>query len=173
MNSSRVRIFLCCVPAIFANSCSPNAPCAGLCEPGEVCVNGACVECENDADCDPNENCVNGTCENVSACCDALSGCMPKTCILPNFCVDGVCVNCEITADCDGNGNCPNGSCLCLNGSCVPCDDNNACTRDTRVVDEQTVEFVCSYVPIPCAFVTDCPPGCNVACLNNFCFAPP
>jgi len=167
MTLFRVLIFLCCVLAIFANGCNPIDPCAGVtCDPNEVCINGACVECESDADCDPNENCVDGTCEVLVTCCDANSNCAPKTCLLPNFCVDGACVDCEITADCDDNE-------LCLYGSCVACNDNNACTRDIRVVDDQTVEFVCSYVFFPCVTVADCPPGCNVACLNNTCFAPP
>lgn len=149
MNSFRVRVFLCCVPAIFANGCpsAPSDPCAGV-------------------TCDANETCVDGTCEAVVTCCDALSNCAPRTCLLPNFCVNGACVECEITADCDNNE-------LCTNGSCVACNDNNACTSDFRVVDELTVEFVCSSVPFPCITVFECPVGCNVACLNNLCFAPP
>lgn len=175
MNSFRVRIFLCCAAAILAGGC-PSAPsdsCGGTCGADQVCVNGACVQCEGDADCDPDEACVNGTCETTLTCCDALTNCAPKSCLLPNFCVNGACVQCEITADCDGNGNCPEGSCLCVNGSCVPCNDNNVCTSDSRVVNPETVEFECSYALTFCDTVFECPPQCNAACVNNYCFGPP
>lgn len=176
MNALRVRIFLGCVAVIFATGCpsAPSDPCTGVtCDPNEFCNNGDCVECEGDADCDPDENCVNNTCETALTCCDAFTNCAPKDCVFPNFCVDGACVQCEVTADCDGNGNCPEGGCLCVDGSCVACNDNNACTSDSRVVDEQTVEFVCSYTPVTCAIVLQCPPGCNTACQNNFCVGLP
>lgn len=198
MNSFRVRIFLCCVPAIFATGCptAPSDSCGGTCDADQVCVNGACVECAGQEDCDDQDACTTDTCGgnicinapiscntagdcpagcNVS--CNALFFCSNSdpcaSCGPTQICVNGACVQCEITADCDGNGNCPEGSCLCVEGSCVPCNDNNVCTRDSRVVNPETVEFECSYSFTFCNTVFECPPECNAACVNNFCFGPP
>lgn len=193
MNSVRVRIILCCAAAIFASGCpsAPSDPCGGICDADQVCVDGACVECAGQEDCDDQDACTTDSCAGEVGCinapitcntaadcpagcnvsCNALFFCSNSdpcdSCDPTEICINGVCVECEITADCLGNNE------ICVDSLCVACNDNNVCTRDSRVVDEQTVEFVCSYVFAGCATVFDCPPECNVACINNFCFAPP
>lgn len=173
LNSFRVRIFLCCVPAIFTNGCDPIDPCAGTCDPSEICINGECVECESDGDCDPNEQCDDGTCETKFVTCDSEEDCLGnQTCVL-GTCDGG---ECESDADCGAiiGGLCSNGRCLlcitnaqcemdkkCFGGSCVPRD---ACESDA---DCDADKYCSTGACFPDCDPNDC--NDNNACTSDSC----
>jgi len=140
MNSFRVRIFLCCVPAIFANGCDSTDPCAGLCEPDEVCVNGDCVlvvECNSNDDCDAGEVCTGG--------------------------------NCVFGDGCDGDADCAAAQ-ECSDGLCVPdCDDPNACNDNDPCTMDFCIDQFCTTSRFTCGSVANCPPGCNTTCASGSC----
>ncbi len=134
MSSLRVGIFLCCVPAIFANGCNSIDLCAGLCGPNEVCVNGDCLECLTEVDCNAGETCVNGEC--IEAGCLTNDDCDPN-----ELCVNGVCVECVNDASCAANQFCFNGACVneaCLN-SPFPCESTADCPVGCNVACTQGI----------------------------------
>lgn len=136
MKSIRVRIYLCCVPVIFAHGCNSLDPCAGLCEPNEVCINGECFanciadddcgsydecfgdicvprdECASSADCDANEFCFNFVCFD-----DCLNDCNDEDACTTDLCTGEGCFNTAIP--CDTVADCPTGcNAECLGGIC-------------------------------------------------------
>jgi hypothetical protein len=76
---------------------------------------------------------------------------------------------CSINVNTCAGVTCGDGE-VCQNGSCVdPC-ANVTCEPDA---DECTVDVcdngVCSHDPATCSSSSDCPAGCNFACINSVC----
>lgn len=64
--------------------------------------------------------------------------------------------------ECEADEICDNGTCRPRCGNSV-CDDNDACTTSTCVLD------VCAHTPIPCVTVETCPAACDAACTAGVC----
>ncbi|MBU1245064.1 hypothetical protein KKD52_18345 [Myxococcota bacterium] len=162
--------------------CMPTA-CAS-CEPGEVCVDNACVDPCADVSCDTDETCVMGVCRD----------CHTLGCDAPLICYDGQCqddpcadVTCpEASQYCSGgqcldlcrDERCPEGSACDAAGQCAPVTCSPACAEGTVCVEGQCETdpcplvfcekgTICVYpgecIPDPCPLL-DCPDGtvCDV-----------
>ncbi len=111
------REYCPCEPQCFGRNCGPDGcgGVCGLCDEGQVCENGLCVDCTPDCadaecgpdgcgglcgSCDPGEQCVEGTC--LGTCNPECEGreCGPDgcgglcgVCTSPDRCHDGSCVD--------------------------------------------------------------------------------
>lgn len=106
--------------------CETDEQCA---EKGEVCVEGTCQQCRDDAQCEATEQCKGGRCEAKPECatnsdcsgnqicrsgkcqleCSANADCGSGLKCMNNRCVDPLA--CNTTSDCSAGMNCINGRC--------------------------------------------------------------
>lgn len=101
-----------------------NNVCVTRCEPGQLCEDDLCVDCDAEHPCPKNQLCLNGKCV-----------CPAEKPILRE---DGLCVDCLAPADCDpcqtcdGAGNCVqkecDGFCHPVTGVCQECVTDDHCT---------------------------------------------
>jgi hypothetical protein len=178
-----------CVPDTAACCLGPD--CGGCdCGAGQICLDGACVECVTDLQC-PLERplceggtCRAGTCEGEAsfACWQATDGCCE--CWLDSDCPPG--------GVCDlGTGTCgvlppscdcapPYGQCALVNGAttCLECTANDdcagGCSCDSvvhRCLDVASGGFCASTCVSSCASDADCVAGpmFSLACDNGCC----
>jgi hypothetical protein len=129
----------------------PEDPCADvLCDEGEHCVQGDCVEraepeCIDDADCRPDEVCEDGACMRAPAECVDDADCQPH-----QVCEDGACVTgpeCVEDMDCAPNLACVEQRCTLPQPECELDAD---CGPDERCVDT-----VCTW-DVECRDDADC-----------------
>jgi hypothetical protein len=124
----------------------PDAPictAASNCDPGEVCIDGACQACRTDADCD-GQRCVEFRCTPEPDACTDDQTCTPglrcvdsrcRGCTDASECVTGVCHpsgRCE-PPPCSTDETCPQGE-FCDGGQCLavtPEPDADACGPST------------------------------------------
>jgi hypothetical protein len=163
--------------------CMPTA--CSSCVPGEICVDGACVNPCEDVHCVDGETCVLGVCRN----------CHTLGCAAPLVCHDGRCVTgpcADVTCPEDGqycaggecrdlcrDERCPAGRVCDASGACVPegcpggCGDGRVCVEGACQDDPCPLVFcelgqICIWpgecVADPCPLF-DCPAGtrCEVA----------
>ena len=143
-----------CVPCECDPACGPCEQCTEVtegvfecvsyCAAGEVCCDGVCKECCNDADCPEGQTCVDGTCQPAcdppcTGCSECVSGNCVTACAAGENCCNGVCQSapCDCTPECDRCSDCVDGDCLsscatgqnCCNGACqdAPCPE---CVND-------------------------------------------
>lgn len=135
--------------AAKAPHCDSDADCAAT---GELCVQGLCRPCADDADCgvnDPCAYCAEGwQCKRVPGCCSSTLDCPSgNVCAAPAFGQPGTCV-----PGCSGDAQCAPGQ-VCEYGRCVSwctCTDDLQCGPATRCVDCrcQATDQGCSSVPV-------------------------
>ena len=105
-----------CEPCIYSEAC--GAECVVCTEPTGLCYNGRCVNCRVSSDCGPGKWCENQQCEDCGPTDPEHCGAECSTCSGETpVCVDGACV-CTSTSC---------GDLLCFNGSCVDCNNSQAC----------------------------------------------
>lgn len=143
----------CVVGGCFDGGCvytevENGSPCTG-----GWCVNGACVECQENADCAPESECQVGACSPGGSCAtvpapdgsgcsmgEADGRCFDGACLGCRgdedcfedepFCVDSVCQRCRVAEDCGADAR------ACVDGGCAACataehcDDGDPCTFD-------------------------------------------
>jgi len=138
-------------------------PLCGRIQPADVCLEEICQENATGAFC--------VTTRNPALVCDDSDPCTS------NDCVNGTCVNINCPTDDPCNpGTCTNGTCAYAP---FPCDDNNLCTNDTCVLDNngkptcQNTDVVC---PSPdfcqvqtCSPATGCISSARICLLNESC----
>jgi hypothetical protein len=154
------------------------------CEPGEICVDNACVDPCADVSCDTDETCVMGVCRDCHTLgCDAPlicydgqcrdDPCADVTCPEANqYCSGGQCIDlcrderCPEDSACDATG-------LCAPVTCSPaCADGTVCVGGQCETDPCPLVFcekgsICVHpgecIPDPCPLL-DCPDGtvCDV-----------
>ena len=124
------RIFTSLVVILIALglvNCKPEYPkcetddhCRVESRPGDVCVNGTCQECIEDAQCEAtkglNHFCNGGRCdpkpEEVASTCTETADCTDGYSCQEGTCAEGLAqATCESTLDCDTNADCNNGIC--------------------------------------------------------------
>jgi len=166
VNSLRVRIFLSCVPAIFATGCDPIDPCADVtCDPNEVCFNGTCeTVCDGDDDCAAGEICFNAVCAancivNDDCACDGDADCNDQDACTTDLCAGDDCVNTPIS--CNTAATCPAGCNVSCNALFFCSNSVDPCANVTCDPDEVCVDGAC----IECFSDADCDGG--EVCFNN------
>ncbi len=143
------------------NNCRFACEDANTCDPGERCIEGACIpdECLGTSfdDCPDGERCNgNGECVVYTTCEDDFD------CSDTELCVDGVC---EAAQACGSDLNCGRGE-ICSNGTCRP---TTTCEGDDDCGDnEQCIGGLC--VPALCRGVDDCAEG--EVCDGGICRTP-
>lgn len=184
------RVEICpCVTAADCPDCHDciDNLCVTRCKEDETCVDGRCVECEENADCPCNQICVNGDCqcpankpnENPDGCCSECatdedcpdcgictsSGCQAKDCggfeVDPDTCE---CVECVNNSHCDTNECCVEGDCECCQGYRRNAEGNCVLIPECEREEDCPECYTCvngTCVP------TVCPPG--FICINDNC----
>lgn len=114
--------------AFTLTACKPEYPkcktddhCRVESRPGDVCVNGTCQECIEDAQCEATKGlnyfCNGGRCdpkpEEVAQNCTETADCSEGFSCQESFCVEEVAraITCDTTDDCDTNADCIKGTC--------------------------------------------------------------
>ncbi|HET9958975.1 MAG TPA: MYXO-CTERM sorting domain-containing protein [Polyangiaceae bacterium] len=163
----------------------------GLCEPGEVCDRGACVNacgsgefrCPSDLVCSVTGYCVDASCKDV-VCQDGqvcrggtcTGGCNGAVCPIGQECQLGRCIDPCDSIKCEDNQICEKGVCI-SSCTCRPCAQGKACRADGRCVDAGCESMTCDAASLcvagqcknACEGVV-CPGG--AACSNGKCGEP-
>ena len=115
------------------NKCVDECDGTSDCPSDKVCVDGACVDCNNKDDCKGNFVCDTGNNECVE--------CLDRTdCGEGEHCYNNVCQNnCDNDEDCPGNSKCSSGICL------VPCNKDGDCGEDMYCHEEKYVCVECTH----------------------------
>ena len=102
------------------------------CSSDEVCVNGACVDCDNNEDCKDNFVCYTENNECVE--------CLDRTgCDEGEHCYNNVCrSNCEDDENCPLNSICRSGMCL------IPCNKDTDCKEGMFCHEEKDICVECT-----------------------------
>lgn len=135
--TAALTVFTACPPTY--PKCNSDENCT---EKGEVCVQGQCQECQNDANCKTGFVCQDFKCVPKPECTPAGNECGTG-----EKCKAGKCVvhECDSNADCQG-GRCENNRCVSGCTEDADCPSGQKCENSqcvTAVVDEQ-----CSWEPV-------------------------
>jgi peptidoglycan-associated lipoprotein len=131
-------------PPTYPN-CKSDETCK---EKGEVCVNGTCQECANDANCKEGFTCQGNKCVPKGPECAR-----DEQCPGGRICEAGKCAEpqCSPTAPCKGPLACQKGRCVLPPGACTSntdCAEGQEC-RDTKCV---AVKAECNWEPLRFGF---------------------
>ena len=147
----------CKLPAVCVNGACVDCNQLG-CEAGKMCLGGVCIEdkCKG-VTCGPNQYCDNGACQDL---------CIPGQCAANQTCVAGQCKD-----DVCANKFCPNGQfCDPSTGDCatdkclaIQCGAGKVCVKD-KTTQSTDPAVVCAADP--CATIS-CPGDCWTCTVNN------
>lgn len=131
-----------CAAGTEMAACGTGGASCVECTGGDICADGVCGVCAEDADCDDGNECTEDTCTDSSCVHEPRDG-ATCTATLPGVCVgDQCCTGCI-----DATGACQAGtsvsSCGVLGRLCMNCDDGDSCTIDICMGDE------CGHMRIP------------------------